>query len=251
MDTHHDFDDETTEYFEQIGKEDKEVCKRICGEKPNKKPLYLTIMLIIGTSIFTAIHVIGIIAGGTRVKYPLPYSIFISAPLYFSVIGIVILLYAVFTFKKHFLVKSVLSLLVFFFTIPSVFICAITANVVSHTTNVGNYGSYDRYIEKYYVDDYDFLPKSIDGEMTPVRYSYYCDYSWDTVWEIYLEVKMTDERYAEEREKYADSLSKAWYAPSYLEHVISDEPDIVYSGCDYYMSYPNVKKSFLRIARIR
>ena len=109
---------------------------------------------------------------------------------------------------------------------------------VSATTDINNYGIYDKCV----TENLRIFPDKITDDMTPIRYSYYYDYSWDYVYEIYLEVQMTDSSYNEFKSEYCDSLSNFRFADGYEEFVVEDKLNPEKGNNSYYTSCPNIIK---------
>ena len=77
--------------------------------------------------------------------------------------------------------------------------------------------------------------------MTPVLYSYRYDASWDIVYEIYLEVRMTDDEYEREVSKFRAESVEFRYAEGYREYVLRD--NIGHVNDDYsHTSSPDIAK---------
>ena len=158
--------------------------------------------------------------------------------LYMTVSFVIGIVYCVATMKKHGGFKALIAVLLIIFAFPILFIAAAQGSTnISHTTDIENYGIYD-YPEKMP----DFFPKEITEEMTPVKFSYYYDNSWDWCYELYLEVKMTEQEYDSYKSQYSGKLVACWYADSYTEYVMKDCLNL-YEGEEYdYASNPDIKK---------
>ena len=153
------------------------------------------------------------------VKYPIFKEVILNPSLYLCVLFIGLIIYFELTRSKYYVAKvfiaTILTSLTLLLLVIAVFL---GANATSHTTDIKNYGSYDDICHEVTA----FLPEQITEDMTPIRYSYYYDASWDIVFEVYLEVKMTDDAYEALKAEYSDSLTDFQYAEGYEEYSISD-----------------------------
>ncbi len=157
-------------------------------------------------------------------EFPLIDKLLVSPAPYLTVILLSMLVFGAVTFGKFPFFKKMVGFLLLFSWLPLLFISAMLTPVVSHTTDIENYGIYDDG-----VTNHAHFPDEITDEMTPIAYNYFYDVSWDWAYEVYFEVRLTDEAYAAERAKYESELIPAWYAEGYNEYIISDTP-----GFDYH-----------------
>ena len=172
------------------------------------------------------------------VKYPVYASLWTTPPLYIVIALIGLIVYYATTKGKHHFAKVGIVVVLLTSLVVSLLVSLGNVERLSYTTNVENYGSYDKYV--YYVPD--FFPDEITDDMTPVRYSYRYDASWDIVYEIYLEVQLTDEAYEREVLGFRAESVECWYAEGYREYVLRDEIGRL-SGDEYNVtSYPDIAK---------
>ena len=168
-------------------------------------------------------------------KYPRLSNITESVTFYIFLAFSLLLIYCIKTIDKHRFFKILLCWCLIFAALPGTFICMLLGNSFSYTEKIENYGVYDDFVAESIND---IFPTEITDEMTPIRYSYCYDISWDPVYEVYLEVKLTDSAYAELRSKYESEIVAFPYAEGFSEYVISDD---MQAGDDY-ISSPNVCK---------
>ena len=172
------------------------------------------------------------------VKYPVYESLWTTPPLYIVIALVGLIVYYAATKGKHHFAKVGIVVVLLASLFLSWLFAIIEVEKLSYTTNVENYGSYDKYVD--YVPD--FFPDEISDDMTPIRYSYRYDASWDIVYEIYLEVQLTDEAYKREVSRFKAESVECWYAEGYREYVLSDEIGRL-SGDEYNVTnYPDIVK---------
>ena len=172
------------------------------------------------------------------VKYPVYESLWTTPPLYIVIALVGLIVYYAATKGKHHFAKVGIVVVLLASLFLSWLFAIIEVEKLSYTTNVENYGSYDKYV--YYVPD--FFPDEISDDMTPIRYSYRYDASWDIVYEIYLEVQLTDEAYKREVSRFKAESVECWYAEGYREYVLRDEIGRL-SGDEYNVTnYPDIVK---------
>lgn len=143
---------------------------------------------------------------------------------YVFIILLVAVVFAAVTFGKFPFLKKIVGFVLIFSWLPMMFVSGFMTPVVSHTTDIENYGIYDDG-----VTNHAHFPEEITDDMTPLAYNYFYDVSWDWAYEVYFETRLTDAAYAAERAKYESELIPAWYAEGYSEYIISDTP-----GFDYH-----------------
>lgn len=172
-------------------------------------------------------------------KFPLLINLFTNPTLYFILLFVLLMIYFVTTKGIHTFLKTVIVVVTLISILPlSIMLMLSGGKKVSATNDINNYGVYDNVVRK----DLEIFPSEITEDMTPIQYSYYYDWSWDYVYEIYLEVQMTDHSYEELKAKYSDSLSDFRFAEGYEEFVIEDKLNPEIRNNSYYTSYPNIIK---------
>ena len=160
---------------------------------------------------------------------------------YLCILSAVVVLITVFTMEKLYVIKIIAIVLYVILFIPVTCLFPLQANIdgKSCTTDINNYGIYDY---DFYIED-DYFPESITEDMKPVHYSYFLYDSLDLVYELYLEVKMTDDEYKNYKSKYENELKECFFAPNYVEYSISDKPTFFCLNDEKYeMSSPDVRK---------
>lgn len=171
------------------------------------------------------------------VLYPVYENLSGNPSLYACLVHIVLIIYFIATYGKHMFVKAMVSIFLLL-TMPITFIMvALTTPKISHTTDIANYGRYDECL----TDGIGIMPKEINEHMSPIRYSYYCDMTWDTTYEVYLEVKMTDSAYEALKSRYSDELVSSSLGEELLEYVITDELG-THKEHPEYVDYPRIEK---------
>ena len=172
-------------------------------------------------------------------KFPLLVKLFTNPTLYFILLFIALSIYFAKTKGLHTFFKTVIVIVTLISILPlSIILLLGGGDKVSATTDINNYGIYDKCV----TEDLRIFPDKITDDMTPIRYSYYYDFSWDYVYEIYLEVQMTDSSYNEFKSEYCDSLSSFRFADGYEEFVVEDKLNSEKGNNGYYTSYPNIIK---------
>lgn len=153
------------------------------------------------------------------VLYPVYENLFISPAFYALLVHVGLLIYFILTRGKHLLVKCMTTVFIFSTMLVGFMFLSLMSPIVSRTTDIKNYGKYDEHV----LTGVDLLPEEITEGMTPIRYSYYCDATWDLTYEIYLELQLSEDAYRELKEKYEGELTASHLGDGYLEYVVSDK----------------------------
>ena len=172
-------------------------------------------------------------------NFPLLVNLFTNPTLYFILLFIALSIYFAATKGLHTFFKTVVVVVTLIGILPlSIILLLAGGEKVSATTDINNYGVYDKCVS----EGLEIFPDEITEDMTPIQYSYYYDWSWDYVYEIYLEVRMADSYNNELKSQYSDSLSNFRFAEGYEEFVIEDKLNPEIRNNSYYTSYPCIMK---------
>lgn len=213
---------------------------------------YISIVLILLLIIFSIIFGYWIFSD---LEYPtINYYINFIFPLIMLVIYIIML---VLTFKKKnnifakisgFISFGILFPLIILFVIGG-FIVESTFPSYSMTTNISNYGNYDRCV---YDDKIDIFPELVTDNMENVMFSYKLQWMLDYAYEVYFEFTIEDDKVfssyiIESIDKiksiYPDSILKiSDYDSSYMELVVNNELRFNNSEYETYIDNSYVKK---------
>ncbi len=120
--------------------------------------------------------------------------------------------------RKYSAITDFLALILFFCYMPAVLVGAITTNqdyFVSHTDDFANY---EDVMLNEYDGEYMHFPKEINGEV--IDFSYYYKYFWDSIHELYLEVKYSDEEFLSIYNKYP-AKEESYFGEQYEEVELS------------------------------
>ena len=238
-DTNNNLDDEKTVEFLNEFNSKKEIVP-IDEKSLSTKAKALSVVCIVLFSLLLLFHSL-IAFNKNNMLYPIDELRFYeSVSFYVCLFSIAVIVISSLTMRKFYKVKLFLIILIAIIALPITMISALQSNafLISHTTDVNNYGIYD--------DEYmkiDHFPEQITDNMIPVHYSYYYDYTWDYCYELYLEVKITDGEYESIKSKYESELKDCFYASNYSEYVISDYTNnYIREDGSCYMNSPHIRK---------
>ncbi|MBQ4510190.1 MAG: DUF3267 domain-containing protein [Clostridia bacterium] len=235
-----DEEDENTMDFskEFNGKKETEIDK----EKKARNTKVSSVLCIVIFSISFLIHLyLTAFSGGFLYSHK-SIEFYEMMSFYICIISAIAIIITSCTMKKYYNLKIVAIVLAIVSAIPLSFLSVIQTSlcIKSYTTDVNNYGVYD--YPEYMADDY--FPEKITDSMTPICYSYYLDGFFDVVYELYLEVQMTETEYEKYKSQYENELKDFFFASEYSEYVISDETSMytTYSFEENYMDSPDIRK---------
>ena len=172
-------------------------------------------------------------------KFPLLINLLTNPTLYALFFFIALIVCFALTSGKKTVLKAITVVIVIIGILPLSFVLLLGGGKkVSMTDDIENYGIYDKLVD----EDLKIFPAEITEDMTPIKYSYYYDWTWDHTYEIYLEVRMGADAYDKLKAEYSDSLSDFRYADGYEEFVISDNLKAELKDGDYYTSNGSVIK---------
>lgn len=213
------------------------------NERDAKGVSIIGILLLSVAIILYSVTVYEILFG---VLYPVYENLFISPAFYALLVHVGLLIYFILTRGKHLLVKCMTTVFISSTMFIGFMFLSIMSPLVSRTTDIKNYGKYDEHV----LTGVDLLPDEITEGMTPIRYSYYCDATWDVTYEIYLELRLSEDAYRELKGKYEDELIPSRLGDGYLEYVVSDKLPVDPAKPDR-SGYPEIEKIvFLESERI-
>ena len=225
------------EHFERVTKKEPSEEKRRKNEKDAK---IVSIVSIVLASIGLILHTLAFIGNRTYIKFTVDEPELYKYPsLWIALACIGIIVFCSLTVKKHRLLKVVIAACIIIWGIPILIISAMfpSGSGLAYTNDIENYGIYN-----YYDDEWmpALFPEEITEDMTPVYYSYYHSMMFDGVAEIYLEVKMTDDAYADLKSQYEGQLVGCWYDTDCVEYAKADK-FFVYKD-EGYCDGPDIKK---------
>lgn len=233
-----DNDEKTIEFIEEFNsvKEKAPIDEKALATKSKS----LSVVCIVLFSLFLLFHSL-IAFSKNGMLYPFDeLKFYESMSFYVCLFSIAVIVITSLTVKKLYKTKLAIIILLALLGMPITLISAMQSDfdAKSYTNDVTNYGIYD---SEYMMDDH--FPENITAEMTPVYYSYYYDNSWDYCYELYLEVKMSDNEYKRLKTQYENELKNCFFAPDYKEYVISDYPhNYINEDGSCYMDSPDIRK---------
>ena len=235
-----ELDEKTSEFIKEFNYINSEEYNLEQKKKVKEKDVFsLSVACIVLLALGVIIYALDIFFRYTEpLLYEKPLPLFSLFSLYTILACIAGIVYCALTMKKHKAFKTFIIVLVFILSFPILLICATQGGSISQTTDIENYGRYD--YQEYMPN---FFPEEITEEMTPVKYSYYFDNSWDWCYELYLEVKMTSTEYEKYKSQYSSELVECWYDSNYSEYVINDRLNLnYYDDGKSYMYSPKIEK---------
>ena len=233
-----ELDEKTKEFIEEFNtqKEIVPIDKKALATKSKA----LSIVCIVLFSLFLIFHSL-IAFSKNEMLYPFEeLKLYESMSFYICLFSITVIVIASLTMKKLYKTKLAMIILLALFALPLTIISATQGSFYykSHTTDINHYGIYD---SEYITIDH--FPENITDDMTPVYYSYYYDNSWDYCYELYLEVKITDNTYEKLKAQYENNLKNCFFASDYNEYIISDYPhNYINEDGSCYMNSPDIRK---------
>jgi len=234
-----DPDEASREYAEWLA----DITPEEANERDAKGVSIIGILLLSVAIILYSVTVYEILFG---VLYPVYENLFISPAFYALLVHVGLLIYFILTRGKHLLVKCMTTVFIFSTLLVGFMFLSFMSPLVSRTTDIKNYGKYDEHV----LVGVDLLPDEITEGMTPIRYSYYCDATWDVTYEIYLELRLSEDAYRELKGKCEDELIPSRLGDGYLEYVVSDKLPVDPAKPDR-SGYPEIEKIvFLESERI-
>ncbi len=191
------------------------------SEKLMKKQATVSRVALILVAIFELVPLILIEITRNPPKYPIvdikPYEY----ASFWVILGIALVtVIGLLVKNKHNPVRDFIMMLLCFSYVPLMFVAGLGTRedyFVSHTDDFANYHDI---MNDEWDGDYMHFPKEVKGEV--IDFSYYYKYYWDSIWEIYLEVKYSDEEFERIYSEY-EVKESSYFGEQYEEVNLGEE----------------------------
>ena len=144
--------------------------------------------------------------------------------------------------KKHLHLISFLASVIFISFLPLMIVSAFGFPPEYRISATEDFENYDKALEEIWGEERYHMPESIQhGEV--VAFSYYYDYSWDYVEEVYLEVKYDEEEFNRIYSQY-ENKDSSYFGEEYEEISFVEDYFVTDKNSEemLYISYGNLEK---------
>ena len=192
--------------------------KKLEKECARPSKILLAIIAIVQLAIVVPLAIIDI---SQTPEYPI-VDIKLYGYGHFWVIGgiIVLTLIGLFVKNRHSGITDFIMLLLFFGFGGAALFAGLGTNEDYYVSYTDDFANYDDIVTDEWAENNSYFPTEIDGEV--VDFSYYYKYFWDSIHELYLEVKYSDEEFLSIYSKYP-AKEKSYFGEQYEEVNIDEE----------------------------
>lgn len=213
--------------------------KKLEKECARSSKISLAIIAIVQLAILVPLAIIDV---SQAPEYPIVDIKLYGYGHFWVIAGITVLtLIGLFVKNRHRGITDFIILLLFFGFLPAALFAGLGTNEDYYVSYTDDFANYDEIIAEKWDDGDSYFPTEIDGEV--VDFSYYYKYFWDSITEIYLEVKYDDEEYARISDMYKERES-SYFGSQYEEVNLVREWFNVEEGVnvDLYISHAYIEK---------
>ena len=179
---------------------------------------------------------------GGRPAFPMfTFGIGDFQSFWIMLVGLLYLAVIVCVNKKHLHLISLLASIVLISFLPLMVVSAFGFPPEYRISATQNFENYDKALEEIWGEERYHMPESIQyGEV--VAFSYYYDYSWDYIEEVYLEVRYDEEEFNRIYSKY-ENKDASYFGEEYEEVSFVEDYFVALERSEgMYISYGNLEK---------